>query len=267
MQKTKTRVAGAPLPGNGTIPALSVEGVSFGYGERQALSDVRFSAPVGRFTALLGPNGAGKTTLFALITRLYRAPSGRISILGHDLSSEPGAALARLGIVFQQPTLDLDLTVAQNLRYFAALHGIGRREANRRIEQELSRLDMLERAGEKVRKLNGGHRRRVEIARSLLHRPALLLLDEPTVGLDLPTRRRLIEHVHSLCRNEGIAALWATHLIDEIDPANDRVVMLHRGRIRDEGDVAAVVERCNASSLANAYDRLTSDLPREGGGA
>lgn len=249
------------------IPALSVESVSFGYGERQALSDVRFTAPAGRFTALLGPNGAGKTTLFALITRLHRAPSGRIAILGHDLATDPGAALARLGIVFQQPTLDLDLSVAQNLRYFAALHGIGRSEANRRLEEELSRLDMLERAGEKVRKLNGGHRRRVEIARALLHRPALLLLDEPTVGLDLPTRRRLIDHVHALCRDEGIAALWATHLIDEIDPAADRVVVLHRGRIRDEGDVAEVMKRSGAPSLANAFDRLTAEAPREGAAA
>jgi ABC-2 type transport system ATP-binding protein len=242
-------------------PALAINGVSYAFGDRKALDEVSFTVEPGRFTALLGPNGAGKSTLFALATRLLNIPQGTIEVFGTDLGRTPGAALRRMGIVFQQPTLDLDLTVAQNLRYFASLHGIPRREADRRMEAELTRLDMAERAGEKVRALNGGHRRRAEIARALLHRPALLLLDEPTVGLDLPTRKRLIDHVHALCRDDGMAALWATHLIDEIDPATDNVIILHRGRVQAAGAVADVLAAGGTSNLGGAVTVLTGGGP------
>ena len=245
-----------------TVPALEVEGLRHSYGgERHALEDVGFHVMPGAFTCLLGPNGAGKSTLFALATGLLRPTAGRVRIHGHDVVKAPGEALARLGVVFQQPTLDLDLTVVQNLRYFAALHGIGRREADRRIETELTRLSLFERRGEKVRALNGGHRRRVEIARALLHRPSLLLLDEPTVGLDIPARRTLIRHVHALCAGDGIAVLWATHLIDEIDPATDHVVVLHRGRVRASGPVAAVNAEAGCATVAESFDRLTAAKP------
>lgn len=238
-------------------PALDIRELSFAYGRKPALDGISFTVPAGRFTALLGPNGAGKSTLFALLTRLYEARQGSIRILGRDLSREPSLALARMGVVFQQPTLDLDLSVAQNLRYFAALHGIGRAEAESRIEAELTRLGMIDQAGDKVRKLSGGQRRRAEIARALLHRPALLLLDEPTVGLDLPSRRALIRHVHELCREDGLAVLWATHLIDEIDENSDRVVVLHRGKMQGCGDVAEVKNQTGANSVSQLYDRLT----------
>ncbi|HYD64936.1 MAG TPA: ABC transporter ATP-binding protein [Azospirillum sp.] len=241
-------------------PALSVEDVRFAYQGRPALDGVGFTVEPGRFTALLGPNGAGKSTLFAIATGLLQPQSGRVRVLGHDLARDPVAALGHMGVVFQQPTLDLDLSVVQNLRYFAALHGIGRRAADDRIEVELTRLAMFERRDEKVRKLNGGHRRRVEIARALLHRPALLLLDEPTVGLDLPTRRALIDHVHDLARNDGIAVLWATHLIDEIDPATDRVVVLHRGTVRASGTVLEVNRAAGAASITETFDRLTGGV-------
>ncbi|WP_431855999.1 ABC transporter ATP-binding protein [Azospirillum sp.] len=238
--------------------ALSVEDLGYTYASgRKALDGVSFGVAPGQFTALLGPNGAGKSTLFALATGLLSPQAGRIRVHGHDLARTPGPALARLGVVFQQPTLDLDLSVAQNLRYFAALHGIPRREADRRIEAELTRLDLFGRRDEKVRALNGGHRRRAEIARALLHRPALLLLDEPTVGLDLPTRRKLIEHVHALCAQDGIAVLWATHLIEEIDAATDRVVVLHRGTVRAAGPVAEVNRALGAATVTETFDRLT----------
>lgn len=237
--------------------ALDIDGLSFRYGRRAALDGVTFALGAGAFTALLGPNGAGKTTLFAILTGLLRPRAGTVRVFGDDLAARPRAALRRLGVVFQQPTLDLDLTVAQNLRYFASLHGIGRRDAERAIAGELARLGMAERAGEKVRALNGGHRRRVEIARALLHRPRLLLLDEPTVGLDLPTRRSIIDHVHRLARDEGIAVLWATHLIDEIDPERDRVVVLQRGTIRAQGAGSEVLRQAAADTVAQAFVALT----------
>ncbi|MCA0273921.1 MAG: ATP-binding cassette domain-containing protein [Proteobacteria bacterium] len=214
---------------------LSVSGVSYSYGSRRALADVSFHVPPGRFCALLGPNGAGKSTLFSLLTRLFTTREGRIEVAGHDLSKSPRAALARIGVVFQQPTLDLDLTVRRNLLYFAALHGISGREAHSRSEEALDRLGMAERADEPARALNGGHRRRMEIARALIHRPSVLLLDEPTVGLDAATRVAITDHVHRLAAEDGLTVLWATHLTDEVRPA-DQLVILHRGQVLHDGE-------------------------------
>lgn len=210
--------------------ALSISGLSHNYGARAALSDVHFDVEPGVFCALLGPNGAGKSTLYSRLTRLITGPPAKISIAGIDLETAPRKALARMGIVFQQSTLDLELTAHQNLVYFAALHGIGGRDARLRIAAALERLDMAERAHEKVRALNGGHRRRTEIARALLHRPQVLLLDEATVGLDAAARSQITAHVHDLCAVDGITVLWATHLTDEISP-NDQVVILHQGKV------------------------------------
>jgi ABC-2 type transport system ATP-binding protein len=211
------------------MSALDVSDLGYSYGARRALDGVSFALAPGRFTALLGPNGAGKSTLFALLTRLFVTDEGRITVAGHDLAREPRAALARIGVVFQQPTLDMDMTVAMNMRYFAALHGLAGRAAAGRIEQALDRLGMAERAGEKVRNLNGGHRRRMEIARALIHGPQVLLLDEPTVGLDFRSRQAIVDHVHDLARG-GLTVFWATHLVDEIRDTDD-VVVLHRGRV------------------------------------
>lgn len=216
------------------MTGLRVTELGFSYGPKRALDDVSFAVERGAFCALLGPNGAGKSTLFALLTRLFTTEAGRIEIAGHDMRRNPRAALARMGVVFQQPTLDLDLTVRQNLRHFAALHGLTRRAADPRIDAALDRLGMAERAAEKVRALNGGHRRRTEIARALLHDPAVLLLDEPTVGLDAASRAAITAHVHGLAAGKGLTVLWATHLTDEVG-ADDRLLILHRGRILADG--------------------------------
>ena len=235
--------------------ALTISKISHAYGKRKALEDVSFLIPQGRFTALLGPNGAGKSTLFSLITRLFDYREGSISLFGQDLGKFPGQALRQLGVVFQQPTLDLDLTVQQNLRYAADLHGLPRRIADPRIERVLARMELAPRRGDKARDLNGGHRRRVEIARALIHDPKLLLLDEPTVGLDVPTRKALISQIHELCRQDGLAVLWATHLVDEIDPLHDRLVVLHKGRIWAEGEAAEILA-ANGGSLGDIFSKL-----------
>jgi ABC-2 type transport system ATP-binding protein len=237
--------------------ALVVDNVSFAYTSAPVLDGVSFTVEKGRFTALLGPNGAGKTTLFSLITRLLETRNGRIVIGGLDVGAAGWRSLAPLGIVFQQPTLDLDLTVRQNLQYFARLRGIARRDADHRIARELERLSLADRAAEKVRSLNGGHRRRVEIARALLHDPELLLLDEPTVGLDIATRKSIVDHVHDLA-DQGIGILWATHLIDEIRPSDD-LVILHKGRVVARGSAAEVVEQSGGQSLDQAFERATPD--------
>ncbi len=234
--------------------ALRVSGLSHRLGGKTVLHGVSLSIAPGDFTVLLGPNGAGKTTLFALITRLYHAHAGQIAVFGRAFATDPGAALARMGVVFQQPTLDLDLTVQQNLLYHASLHGMARRRALARAEAELGRVGLLDRRHDRVRALSGGQRRRVELARALLHEPSLLLLDEPTAGLDMESRAFLLSHVKQLCA-EGLAVLWATHLIDEAG-AWARVVVLHRGRVLAEGPVADVVAGQGTDDLEQAFGAL-----------
>jgi ABC-2 type transport system ATP-binding protein len=239
--------------------ALSIEDLSFSYSGKKALDQVGFDIQSGECMVLLGPNGAGKSTLFALITRLYDARNGRIELCGFDIKKQTSKALARLGVVFQQSTLDMDLTVMQNLGYHAALHGMGHKLAKQRIQEELERLNMYDRRKEKIRQLNGGHRRRVEIARALLHKPSLLLLDEPTVGLDVPSRQDIVEHVHRLAKDDNIAVLWASHLIDEIYP-DDRVIILHKGQIKATGSVDEVLLQTHAATIKDAFYALTQGI-------
>jgi ABC-2 type transport system ATP-binding protein len=236
--------------------------VRYAFGPKPALVDVTVALRTGHFTALLGPNGAGKTTLVSLLSALFVPQGGRISIFGVDLARDPLSALSVMGIVFQQQTLDLDLSVRQNMAYFAALHGLAGRQAGQRIDACLARLGLAARQAEKVRTLNGGHRRRLEIARALLHEPRFLLLDEPTVGLDIPARADLVAHVHALCRDDGLTVLWATHLVDEVAPEDDLVV-LHQGAVRAQGAVADVLAACGARDVLGAFQNLTAPAPAE----
>jgi ABC-2 type transport system ATP-binding protein len=233
---------------------LTVEDLAWSFGSKRALDGIGFRVERGRFCALLGPNGAGKSTLFGLLTRLFVTRQGRISVAGHDLAAAPRAALARIGVVFQQPTLDLDLSVRRNMSYFAALHGLSGRAATLRIDAALERLSMRERAEERAGDLNGGHRRRMEIARALIHRPDVLLLDEPTVGLDAGSRAALVDHVHDLCASDGLTVLWATHLVDEVRD-DDRLVVLHQGRIAADGIAGEIA--AGHGGLPGAFAALT----------
>lgn len=244
-------------------PALAIVGVSHSYGARRALIDIDFTVGPASFTALLGLNGAGKSTLFSLITRLFGVQAGRIGIFGHDIGHAPGEALRQLGVVFQPRTLDLDLSVTQNLLYHAALHGIARSEARLRSDEVLTRLGLADRAASKVRDLSGGQMRRLEIARALLHRPRLLLLDEATVGLDVKARADILNHVRRLVTEQGVAVLWATHLFDEIDPSDDLVV-LHQGQVLAHGEVARVVREAGARDVNSVFMRLTSAAAQTG---
>ena len=239
-----------------TTPALSVQNVSHSYGARRALIDVSFGVSPASFTALLGLNGAGKSTLFSLITRLFGVQAGTIGVFGHDIGQAPSEALRLMGVVFQPRTLDLDLSVMQNLLYHAALHGIGRGDARSRSNEVLTRIGLADRAGSKVRDLSGGQMRRLEIARALLHRPRLLLLDEATVGLDVKARADILSHVRQLVTEQGIGVLWATHLFDEVIPS-DNLVVLHQGRVLACGEVAQVLKETGSQDVNSAFMRLT----------
>ena len=239
-----------------TVAALSCMHVSHQYGARLGLDDASFAVPAGSFSVLMGRNGAGKTTLISLITRLYHAQQGEIAIFGMGLREQPLKALATIGVVFQQLTIDLDLTVRENLIYHGLLHGLSRREARMRIDEELERIGLRDRRDERVRSLSGGMRRRVEIARALLHRPKLLLLDEPTAGLDMAVRSALLQHVRTLCRERGTAVLWTTHLIEEADGA-DLAIVLHQGRVLECGMPETIFSKAKSGSAGEAFLAMT----------
>jgi ABC-2 type transport system ATP-binding protein len=233
--------------------ALAVAGVSHRFGSVEALRDVSLTVPRGSFCALLGVNGAGKSTLFSLITRLYDSTSGRIEVAGFDARRASRQALARIGVVFQSRALDGDLTLTQNLAYHAALHGIGGAAARARVAAVLALVGLHDRSAARVSTLSGGQQRRAEIARALLHRPQLLLLDEATAGLDVRARADVMALVRRLIATQGVSCLWATHILDEILPA-DHVVVLHRGRVLADTTSAVLAA---GQTLAEAFLQLT----------
>ena len=240
-----------------STPALLLGNVVKTYGAIRAVDGVSLKAASGEFIALLGPNGAGKTTLFQLLSGLFVPDSGHIEIMGHDMLRDPVPALAKLGIVFQQPTLDLELTVTGNLLFHAGLHGIPRTIARPRIEAELARLGLTERAHDKAAQLSGGNRRRVELARALLHDPRVLLMDEATVGLDPASRGDLLKLIVAMRAERSVAVLWATHLCDEVVDA-DRVIVLHRGKVLADTTPAQFVRAAGAATVEQAFLGITS---------
>ena len=237
-------------------PALLLDNVVKTYGAIRAVDGVTLRATAGEFIALLGPNGAGKSTLFQLLSGLFVPDSGQIAIMGHDMRRDPVPALERLGIVFQQPTLDLELTVTGNLLFHAGLHGMPRAAAKARIANELLRLGLAERAHDKAAQLSGGNRRRVELARALLHEPRVLLMDEPTVGLDPASRSDLLKLILGLRTERAVAVLWATHLCDEVAGA-DRVIVLHRGKVLADTTPAGLIAGAGATTIEQAFLAMT----------
>ena len=242
---------------------LSVHQLVFKYGQKQALDDVSFELKQGELGILLGPNGAGKSTLFALLTRLFPIQQGCIKLNGQNLSSSPASVLGQMGMVFQESTLDLDLSVNENLRYHGSLHGMAWQQCNQRITEELTRLDLMDRRHEKVRKLNGGHRRRVEICRALLHRPTLLLLDEASTGLDVNTRAILNTYLRSLCKGHGLTILMSTHLLQEVDHI-DHTILLHQGKIHAQGTRHQVCGQLQIKELSSWFNQALKEEPEHG---
>jgi ABC-2 type transport system ATP-binding protein len=187
---------------------------------------------------------------------LFVPDSGRVEIMGHDMRRDPVPALALLGIVFQQPTLDLELSVTGNLLFHAGLHGVARDVAKSRSESELARLGLIERAHDKAGQLSGGNRRRVELARALIHGPRVLLMDEATVGLDPASRSDLLRQMLHLRTERSIAVLWATHLCDEVTNA-DRVVVLHHGKVLADKSPAQLMASAGAETIEQAFLTMT----------
>lgn len=227
------------------------------YGSHAALRSLSLDLPAGQFVALLGPNGAGKSTLFQVLTGLFAADEGEVEVAGHSLRHAPTAALRHIGVVFQQISLDLDLSILRNLLFQADLHGLPRRTARERIGQGCVRLGLGADLGRKVRELSGGNRRKVELVRADLHRPAVLLMDEATVGLDPKSRQDLLGALHADVRERGVCVLWATHWVEEALTA-DRVLVLHQGTLLADGTPAEVTRALGGETLEAGFIARTT---------
>jgi ABC-2 type transport system ATP-binding protein len=238
-------------------PMLRLRGLTQRYGTRVALAAVSVDIQRASFVVLLGPNGAGKTTLFQVLTGLFAADAGDVEVAGHALRNDARRALAQIGVVFQQPSLDLDLSVARNLLFHADLQGLPRALAAERIAADAARFGLQADLGRRVRELSGGNRRKVELMRALLHRPPLLLMDEASVGLDPKSRRDLLAGLHAEVQGRGATVLWATHLVNEAEGA-DRVLVLHRGALIADGTPAQVSAALGGPDLETAFIRATS---------
>jgi len=222
-------MSGTP-PGTGAPPAVEVEDLRHLYGSRQALAGVSFRVSLGEIFAFLGPNGGGKTTLFKILSTLMPATGGTVRVLGRDLAHEARAVRMRLGVVFQRASLDPKLTVAENLRHHGHLYGLHGGALRHQAQGMLGRLGLADRAADLVETLSGGLQRRTELAKGLLHRPDLLLLDEPSTGLDPGARRDFMAYLHQLRAEDGVTVLLTTHFIEEAERC-DRVGILQRGRL------------------------------------
>jgi ABC-2 type transport system ATP-binding protein len=213
-----------------SVPAIAVQDVGYSYRDRRALDGVSFSVAEGEIFGLLGPNGGGKSTLFRILSTLLPVQSGNVSINGFDLVSQQRAVRSTLGVTFQSPSLDRKLTVLENLRHQGQLYGIPNAELKSRISANLTALGVADRSGQLVGKLSGGLQRRVEIAKSLLHRPRILLLDEPSTGLDPGAILELWGHLRELRKQMSLTILVSTHLLNEAENC-DRLAILHLGRL------------------------------------
>ncbi|WP_334050212.1 ATP-binding cassette domain-containing protein [Alteromonas gracilis] len=236
---------------------IAVQAVSHQYGSHHALNNISLCLKPG-LTMLLGPNGAGKSTLFALITSLQKLTQGSITFDGATLSQSRTSIMAKMGVVFQQSTLDIDLSVKQNLSYFASLHGISTTSALSHIQGLLDELDLTTKLNTKIRNLNGGHRRRVELARCLIHKPSLLLLDEPTVGLDIESRHLILRVVQALAHSQNVSVLWATHLFEEVKH-NNNLIVLSKGRVLAHDQCEALLAKYHQQDIEHLWQHLMQE--------
>ncbi|MFQ5663578.1 MAG: ABC transporter ATP-binding protein, partial [Terriglobia bacterium] len=223
-------------------PAIEVDQLTHAYGARTALQEVTCTVPPGEIFGLLGPNGSGKTTLFRILATLLSPTGGRARIFGDDVTQHPLAVRRRIGVVFQSPSLDGKLTAAENLRHQGHLYGLHGKELRHQVDEMLARINLADRRDERVEKLSGGLRRRLEIAKGLLHRPQLMLLDEPSAGLDAGARRDLRVYLRQLRDLHGVTVFLTTHLMDEAE-SSDRLGILDPGRLVGLGSPEALKKK------------------------
>ena len=235
---------------------LSISNLNKSYDSFLALNNVNLNLNCGEYVTLLGPNGAGKSTLFSILTGMLSPDQGDCVINGFSIKSQSVNALKAIGIVFQQPTIDMELSILENLNFHARLHGLKLHKLRQEIYSQLKVNKLDNKTKNKVRTLSGGERRKVELIRALLHKPKILLMDEPTVGLDPKSRKDLLYKILSLKKNNNLTTLWATHLVDEAENA-DKIIVLNYGKILFFGEPNELQKKTRTKSLSDAYFKIT----------
>jgi ABC-2 type transport system ATP-binding protein len=238
-------------------PVIEARNVVKNFGEIKAVADISFEVHAGEIFAFLGPNGAGKSTTISMLTTMLRPTSGKLLLNNHDVTKEQASARKSFGIVFQDPALEEELTAYENMLVHAVLYGIPKSEQRPRIEDLLRLVDLWERKDGYVKTYSGGMRRRLEIARGLLHHPKILFLDEPTLGLDTQTRNLLWEYVQKLRDTEGMTIFFTTHYLDEAEEVADRIAIIDHGKIVATGTSKQLAKQTGTKSLEEAYLELT----------
>lgn len=242
---------------------IEVKNLTKKFGDFAAVNDVSFSIREGERFAFLGPNGAGKSTTIKMLTTLLHPTSGTIAINGHDPVHQAGAARRSFGIVFQDPSLDDDLTAWENMEMHGVLYDVPFDMRRRRIEELLAFVDLSDRKDSLVKEFSGGMKRRLEIARGLLHHPKIIFLDEPTLGLDPQTRNHMWQYLEKLHEEEGITVFFTTHYMEEADKYSDRIAIIDNGRIIATGTGAELKKQTGKQTLEDAFLELTGHGIRE----
>ncbi|HTK25269.1 MAG TPA: ATP-binding cassette domain-containing protein [Pyrinomonadaceae bacterium] len=242
---------------------IKVENLSKTFGEVAAVDNISFDVESGEVFAFLGPNGAGKTTTIKILTTLLRPTSGTISIDGLNPATQPNEVRKRFGIVFQDPSLDQELTAYENMELHGILYHVPRKIRHERTEMLLKLFELWDRRKNYVKEFSGGMKRRLEIARGFLHTPKILFLDEPTLGLDPQSRNQLWTHVKNLNKTEGVTVFLTTHYMDEAERVADRLAIIDHGRIVAQGSPQELREQTNTDSLEGAFLALTGSSIRD----
>src|SRR5688572_31467105 len=246
-----------------TDPIIRVQHLVKKFGDVTAVDDISFDVRRAEIFAFLGPNGAGKTTTIRMLTTLLHPTSGSLELDGLDPTSRRNEVRQRIGVVFQDQSLDQDLTAWENLDIHGVLYGVPRRERHERAARLLELFELADRRGSLVKTFSGGMRRRLEIARGLLHTPRVLFLDEPTLGLDPQSRNQMWTHVQNLNVTEGVTVFLTTHYMDEAERAAQRVAIIDHGRIVAQGSADELKVQTGADSLEAAFLKLTGTTIRD----
>jgi ABC-2 type transport system ATP-binding protein len=242
---------------------ISARNVKKSFGDIKAVDDISFEVKAGEIFAFLGPNGAGKSTTISMLTTMLRPTSGELFLNGHNVAKERDSARKAFGIVFQDPALEEELTAYENMQLHAVLYGTPKSQQVERIEELLRLVDLWERKDSYVKTYSGGMRRRLEIARGLLHHPKILFLDEPTLGLDTQTRNLMWEYVEKLSRAKGMTIFFTTHYLDEAEEVADRIAIIDHGKIVATGTTKQLTKLTGTKTLEKAYLQLTGKVVRD----
>jgi ABC-2 type transport system ATP-binding protein len=242
---------------------IAVSELAKTFGDFRAVDSVSFSVPAGKIFGFLGPNGAGKTTTIKMLTTMLAPSGGSIRVDGHDPVLEPLEVRRSFGIVFQDSSVDSELTAFENMDLHGALYGIPAKERRPQIEKLLAFVELLDRKDDLVKQFSGGMTRRLEIARAVLHRPKVLFLDEPTVGLDPQTRNRIWSYIQLMSREQGTTVFFTTHYMEEAERVAGEVAVIDKGRIVAQGTPAQIMEKTHSKTLEDAFIALTGHDIRE----